>query len=51
MVRDACAQLFCTVKEIVAVREQELVVAEILEFTALESLEPLIYDHDQLFTK
>lgn len=49
VVKDACAQLRCAVKQMLAIEDQELVIARILDVAASESLAPLIYDHDHYF--
>ncbi|MEO1223000.1 MAG: flavin reductase [Pseudomonadota bacterium] len=49
VVKDACAQLRCAARQTIAIEDQELVIARILDATACESLAPLIYDHDHYF--
>lgn len=49
VVKDACAQLRCAVKQTLAIENQELVIARILDVAASENLAPLIYDHDHYF--
>ena len=49
VVKNACAQLRCTVKQTLVIEEQELVIAKILDVVASESIAPLVYDHDHYF--
>lgn len=49
VVKNACAQLRCTVKHTLIIEEQELVIAKILDVAASERIAPLLYDHDHFF--
>jgi len=50
VVKGACAQLLCSVREILSIGEQEVVVAKILDVSAEDGIEPLTYDHEEFFS-
>lgn len=50
MVKDARAQLLCARRHATAVREQWIVIAEIVDFAFADNREPLVYRHEQYFS-
>jgi len=50
VVRDACAQLLCEVRHTLIIKEQSMVIGEIMDTASSETLEPLVYDHSRYFS-
>lgn len=51
VVNDARAQLLCDVRHILTVKEQVIVIAEIVDIALSDDLQPLVYDHGHYFSE